>query len=457
MLAPVQTTTKPNSPAAQTAVINPRPYIVENGEIVLRFHKNQWRAWDSRKRIVAILAGTQGGKTSFGPAWFFREIQQRGPGDYLVAAPTYPLLGLKTIPEYIRYFQTVTGVARYVGSPTKKLIVSPAGQHMLFGKEYGDETAVYFGHAQDPDSLESMTAKAAHADECGQKKFKLGSYEAIMRRLSINEGRLLITTTPYYLGWLKTKIHDPGLHGSDPTIDLIRFRSIENPAFPRAEWERAQQDLPAWKFDMFYRAIFTRPPGLIYDNFNDERHTCPRFDIPPEWPRYMGQDYGGVNTAAIYIAAKPGTKKLYVYREYHAGGRTVQQHADKMLLGEPRRPRAVGGAKSEQQWRDEFKAAGLPVEEPPISDVEVGIDRVYGCFARDELIIFDDLAGLLDELSSYSRELTEEGEPTEKIEDKNEYHLLDALRYIISHLRKSRPGAAVIASGKTKGWQPKLG
>lgn len=450
MLAPAQTQTQPNS----ITQINTRPYTVENGEIVLQFHRNQWRGWDSLKRIVAIIAGTQAGKTSFGAPWFFREIQRRGPGDYLVAAPTYPLLGLKTIPEYVRYFQTITQVARYVGSPTKKLIVTPQGQRMLFGKEYNDETAVFFGHAQDPDSLESMTAKAAHADECGQKKFKLGSYEAIMRRLSINEGRLLITTTPYYLGWLKQKIHDPGLRG-DPHIDLIRFRSIDNPAFPRSEWERAQQDLPAWKFDMFYRAIFTRPPGLIYDNFSEKHHTCPRFDIPPEWPRYIGHDYGGVNTAAIYIAAKPGTRQLYVYREYLEGGRTAQQHADAMLTGEPRRPRAAGGAKSEQQWRDEFSAAGLPVETPPISEVEVGIDRVYGCFARDELIIFDDLAGLLDELASYSRELDETGEPTEKIEDKNSYHRLDALRYIISLLRPARKKVGTFASGKSKGWQPK--
>lgn len=436
-------------PTELSSSASAHPYAVENGEIVLRFHRNQWRAWDSPRRIVAVIAGTQSGKTVFGPPWFFREMQRRGPGDYLVAAPTYPLLGLKTIPEYVRYFQTITQVARYVGSPTRKLIVTPQGQQMLFGKEYNDETAVFFGHAQDPDSLESMTAKATHADECGQKKFKLGSYEAIMRRLSINEGRLLITTTPYYLGWLKQKIHDPGLHG-DPNIDLIRFRSIDNPAFPRAEWERARAELPQWKFDMFYRAIFTRPAGLIYDNFDEDRHTCPRFDIPPEWPRFMGQDYGGVNTAAMYIAAKPGTRKLYVYREYLAGGRTAQLHVAKMLAGEPRRPRAAGGAKSEQQWRDEFKAAGLSVEEPPVSEVEVGIDRVYGCFARDELVIFDDLVGLRDELASYSRELDDLGEPTEKIEDKNSYHRLDALRYIISLLRDRPTGIGVLAQGKAK-------
>lgn len=430
MLAPVQTTTKPNR-----ATVNPRPYAVESGEIVLRFHRNQWRAWDSRKRIVAILAGTQGGKTSFGPAWFFREIQERGPGDYLVAAPTYPLLGLKTIPEYIRYFQTVTGVARYVGSPTKKLIVSPAGQRMLFGKEYNDETAVYFGHAQDPDSLESMTAKAAHADECGQKKFKVGSYEAIMRRLSINEGRLLATTTPYYLGWLKQRLHDPALAG-DPNIDLIRFRSIDNPAFPRSEWERARAELPAWKFDMFYRAVFTRPAGLIYDNFDEERHVVDEFDIPAHWPRFMGQDYGGVNTAAVYIAMNPDNGLLYLYREYWEGGRTAGQHVEAMLRGEPGLPTAYGGAASEEQWRREFRTAGLPVLKPLVGEVEVGIDRVYGLFAQDRLRILRRCYHTRDQLAAYSRELDEAGEPTEKIEDKESYHLLDALRYIGAYLNR---------------------
>ena len=42
------------------------------------------------------------------------------------------------------------------------------------------ETNVYFGHAQDPDSLESATAKAAWLDEAGQGKFKLDSWRAVL-------------------------------------------------------------------------------------------------------------------------------------------------------------------------------------------------------------------------------------------------------------------------------------
>ena len=55
---------------------------------------------------------------------------------------------------------------------------------------------------------------------------------------------------------------------------------------------------------------------------------------------------------------------------------------------------AYGGAKSlKGQWRDEFSAAGLYIGEPAVSDVEVGINRVYGTIKRTELRIFDDLYG----------------------------------------------------------------
>lgn len=427
--------------------------VTTDGAMELHFHANQWRAWDSEKRFILVLAGTQGGKTSFGPHWLYREICWRGAGDYMVVTPTYPLLEKKALPEFRRVFEHTLGLGTYVGGSLKTFTFSEEGDLRTFGKRQEKRTTVMFGHAQDPDSLESSTAKAAWLDEAGQKKFRLGSWEAILRRLSIHMGRVLITTTPYNLGWLKQKLWDEwkAAQQQHVDIDVINFRSIDNPAFPRAEYDRARRDLPRWKFDMFYNAKFTRPAGLIYDNFNEVDHIIPRFAIPDDWPRYLGLDFGGVNTAGMFYAKEPGTNRLFAYREYKAGGRTAKEHVAELLKGEPYRPAAVGGAKSEQQWRNEFAQAGLAVQEPPISDVEVGIDRVYGCHARNEIIVFDDLAQYLDEKMSYSRELDEMGEPTEKIEDKNEYHLMDAERYAISLLRNAGVTGG-LAMATTKGW-----
>ncbi len=194
--------------------------------------------------------------------------------------------------------------------------------------------------------------------------------------------------------------------------------------------------MPAWKFNLFYRALFTRPAGLIYDAFDEASHLVEPFQIPDHWQRYVGLDFGGVNTAGVFFARSPATGKLYAYREYKAGGRTAADHAIQLLRGEASTPIAVGGSKSEGQWRKEFAAGGLPVKPPAVKSVEVGIDRVYGCHKRDEILVFDDLEGYLEEKNTYSRKMDENDDPLEEIEDKHSFHYMDAERYIIGWLQR---------------------
>lgn len=430
-----------------------RDLAVVDGDVLrFNFHPGQYRAWRSRKRFVVVLAGTQGGKTSWGPIWLHREIQERGAGDYLVVAPTFPLLEIKLLPEFRRLFERQIGLGVYHASSPRRFVVSPEGEWLLWGAPQDRPTTVWFGYADDPESLESATAKAAWLDEAGQRRFKRGSWEAIQRRLSLNQGRALVTTTPYDLGWLKQALWDPWQReraaGRDhPLIDVVRFDSTENPAFPREEFERARAELPAWKFDLFYRAIFTRPAGLIYDAFLDG-HVVPRFAPPAHWPRYLGLDFGGVNTAGVFYAGELDEKgaetgRLFAYREYLAGGRSAREHAAALLAGEPRVPTCVGGARSEGQWRREFRDGGLPVREPDQPDVEVGIDRVYGAHRRGEILVFDDLHRYLEQKRTYSRVVGPDGGPTEKIEDKETFHLMDAERYVVGWHKRGKRGARV--------------
>jgi hypothetical protein len=435
----------------------PEPHdLIEfkDGGMSVRFHPGQQRAWDETKRIVAIIAGAQSGKTSFGPAWLLREMQRKGPGDYMVVTPTSILADRKVLPSFQRLFEKKLKLGTYVNHK-KKFIFSPAGARNLFGRDPDEETVVFFGHAGNPESLESATAKAAWLDEAGQRGFRLASWEAIQRRVAYHQGRILISTTPYDLGWLKQKVHDPWVEAGKehPYIQVIRFDSTENPGFSAEEFERARNTLPPWKFDLFFRGQFCRPAGLIYDSFDAVTMKIRPCAIPDRWHRYMGLDFGGINTAAVFLAEDPDTKKLYVYREYHPRKTlTAKDHVAALLKGEPKDdlgrykiPHAVGGSGSEDQWREEFRAAGLPVAEPQVMEtagtgqgsiVEVGINRVYAAFKNKQVYVFNTCEGLLDELESYSRELDESGEATEKIEDKSNFHHLDALRYVLPNLRK---------------------
>lgn len=417
--------------AATTRAMHEMYERMPNGKIRMYLHQGQVRAWHCDARFVAVVAGSQGGKTIIGPPWLYREIQRRGPGDYLVVSPTYKLLGLKALPEFLRYFKGMLQLGDYVSSPIQRFTFSKDGERRTFGSVQSQETTIHFGHAQNPDSLESMTAKAAWCDEAGQKAFRLGSWEAIQRRLSIHEGRAFLTTTPYDLGWLKKEIYDRWVKG-DKDYAVINFASNHNPSFPISEYERAKRTLPKWKFDLFYRGIFTKPAGLIYDCFDENLHTCVPFSIPHDWPRYRGLDFGGINTVAVYFAEDPLSGMWYGYREYHAGNRTAREHVECMAMGEPGTPyRTVGGSKSEQVWRDEYAAAGLPVEEPDQSSVEVGITRVYGGIKSSRVKFFTTMKRTIDQINSYSRELDDSGEPTLEIEDKASFHEADGCRYIL--------------------------
>lgn len=397
-----------------------------------QFHEGQRRAYWSTARLTLVLAGTQAGKTIVGPPWLLRQIKERGPGDYMVAAPNFTLMEKKALPEFLRLFQDTMHLGEYK-TQLRKFLFSHEAARRLWGHDTMVPTQIYFGYGENPDSLESATLKSIWIDEGGQKAFKRESWDAILRRLSIEEGPVLLTTTPYTLGWLSELVQKAKEMG----ILVINFPSIDNPRFPRTEWNRAKRDLPAWKFTMFYRGIFERPAGLIYDRWSESENVIPAFAIPESWPRFLGLDFGGVNTAAIFVAEErtaEGSKtgRYFAYREYHAGGRTAAQHAAALLQGEPRIPTAYGGSKSEGQWRQEFSEVGLPMQEPPFADVEVGINRVYGLVAERNLLVMDSLRGLRDQFISYSRVLDERGEPTEAIEDKDTYHYLDAGRYVVA-------------------------
>lgn len=426
-----------------------REYTSDGG-LKLNFHEGQLEAWHSTSRFIAIISGTQGGKTSFIPHWLLREIVTRGSGDYLYITPTFTLLEKKALPEFLEVFESRGNLGSFKAG-AMKFVFSEAGMRYVHGEGNYDPlrpTTVFFGHAQNPESLESATAKAAVLDEAGQKGFKLDSWFAIQRRLSLHQGRALIATTPYNRGWLYTNFYKLWLNG-DPDYHVISFASTMNPTFPPEELERARRSMPRWKFEMFYLGQFSKPAGLIFDTFDEKRNVCKPFPIPPNYPRVMGFDFGDINTAGVFIAIPPfyhrlknddKDKKFFIYREYYPHkAMMIKSHARDILRPESMKAKyiAFGGAASESAWRREFRYHGLKIKKPVISSVELGIDRIYEAVQLGQLQIFDTCKLTIEQFNTYSREVNEStGDPIEgTIEDKETFHLLDSTRYATSYLK----------------------
>jgi hypothetical protein len=422
--------------------IKPLCEVDSTGKVTLNFHPGQIKAWKSKKRFVFVLSGTQSGKTTFGPWFLWREIKECGGGDYLAVSPTYDLFKLKLLPEMLEVFVNILKIGRYYPSERIMEIADPRtgkfSAKLSSDKMYARiilrsaEAGSKHGGAG-VGGLESASAKAAWLDEAGMDTFSLEAWEAVLRRLSLSEGRILGTTTLYNYGWLKSEVFDRWKKG-DENIDVIQFESIMNPAFPRSEYNRAFETLQTWKFDMLYRGIYSKPAGMVYPDFDTAIHVVAPFDIPSDWKRYVGIDPGAIHTALLWLAEDKEHERYYIYRESLEGNLTTSEHVARAKAQGEHVARWIGGSKSEKQFRLDWKDAGIDVEEPFITNVESGLDKVTALLKDKRLLVFSTCRGLLDEFGRYSRKLDAKGEPTEQIENKSEFHHLDALRYIISNL-----------------------
>jgi hypothetical protein len=450
LIRQVKTTASTDADIPECHLIGP------TGELA-PFHLGQQLAWDSERRIVAMVAGTQGGKTGYAPWWLHREIERCGSGDYLAVTANYDLFKLKLLPAIREVFETVLGVGRYWASD--RIIELKESREVDFKANRADDPMwgrIILRSADASGGLESATAKAAILDEAGQDRFTLLAWRAIKRRLALSRGRILITTTLYNLGWIVQEVIEPAERDGVKSIQsigngeleytdsekadtaLIQFDSIINPTYPEDEYEEARATLPDDEFELFYRGRVAQLRTLIYNAFDRRMHVRPRFPIPDQWKRYMGLDFGGVNTAAVFYAEEPGNGQLYCYREYLEGNKTAKEHAAALLEGEPGIPFCVGGSKSEGQWRLEFAMGGLSVVPPSVNDVDVGIGRVYAQHKQSGIIYFDDLSGVVDEKGRYRRKRDKNGNVINEIENKNSFHRLDAERYIIGYIRPTK-------------------
>jgi hypothetical protein len=335
------------------------------------------------------------------------------------------------LPEMRTVFENLLGVGKWWAS--NRVIELRHPKRGFLAKRADDPMwgRIILRSASASGGLESATARAAWLDECGQDNFTLDDWDAVQARLSLHEGRCLGTTTPYNLGWLKSEIYDRWQDG-DPDIDVINFASAINPAFPNREQERRRGVMQDWRFVMRYLGQFTKPAGLIYSAFEPSMIVEP-FPIPDEWERLIGVDFGGANTAALYLAQNPDTRQWIVYDEMLTGDKTSKEYAQEALGRLPADSSftAYGGSKSEGQQRRDWADGGLALGEPPISDVESGIDRTTEWLKTDKLVVLRSCPGLIDEFGTYRRKLDSLGEPTDKIDNKRTFHRLDALRYAV--------------------------
>lgn len=429
-------------------------------------HPGQRQAWISEYRFIAIFAGWQSGKTVIGAWWLLREMQRRGPGDYAVIVPNYPILQNKALPELEDAFRGVAVLKK----ADNCFEVSSAGAAKL-GWESGSRGRILLRHAERADAIEAFTAKGMWIDEPGQIADEV--WKSIKPRGMVYKARILMTSRPYRFNWYVHEIWRRVMDkfhrrkpDADPLIEVVNFASTMNPAFDKSEYNREKELMPDWEHSMKYDGIPERPAGVVYDCYDPERNDFDPLDhplfvdgkVPAAWPLWVGVDFGLVNTAAVLIAEElkrdylgywledQPTGNYYVVGAYSGNSATALDHikgirklADSIVDGgTAQRPKAVGGSHQESGWRESWALSGLAVAEPSVNLVGPQISCTYAAIKTGKLKFSKWLTKLLADIETFSYEtdpLT--GEKTEELEDEHKYHRLAALRYISTRLFKA--------------------
>lgn len=379
---------------------------------------------DSTARFIGCVSGIRGGKTTIGALWLLDQIQtdyQAGHyGDYLICAPTNKILDQSTLPKFKEFFPKDWGEWKEQKSYFE----------LAWNRPGSDEPCRIFVRSLDePDAIEGMECLSAWIDECGKVKHQ--GWINVQGRLSVTKGRAILTTTPYAVNWFWKEIWQRW-KGGDKDYEVINWCSIDNPVFPKEEYERAQRTLPKAIFDRRYRGLFTRLEGLVYPEFDEESHVVDSFDIPDSWLKFGGLDFGKSNpNAVLCIAQDPETKVFYVYREFYQAETLLKTLS--IFLHNQDLAYVLADTQAAQNILELNKFYGNRNVKPADKNKDTGIARIRGLLSEGRLKFFRGRTDkTLEEIQEYHYATPDaDGFNKDQTVDKNN-HAMDALRYAFS-------------------------
>lgn len=396
---------------------------MQRPEIQIELHQKQFDAFHSDKRFIACIAGVQGGKTFLGALKTAHSIEQYPNDDQAIIAPTYKILQQSTLPKF---FEIAPYLRKY-WKQQQSLIEIPRGKDASGNLKFQN---IYIRSTDNPLALEGMTLKFAWMDEAGQ--MKPDAWLFMQARVAIKRGQIFITTTPYNMGWLYLEFYKPCRERKPGYEDfqVYTWASIDNPFFPKDEFERVKKTLDPKTFARRYLGEFTKMEGLVYE-LQDFQIIEPR---PIEGVYTVaGVDFGWNNPAAIGVIREDRDSRFYLVDEYYQKEKTTAEIIEKAKqLREKWGINKFYCDSAEPDRIEEFNRQGLYAE-TAIKDITPGISRVAQLIRENRFFVFSTCINALQEFETYHYP-EKDGDKDNKKDDaptKKDDHLMDAIRYAL--------------------------
>ena len=265
-------------------------------------------------------------------------------------------------------------------------------------------------------------------DEIASMRNWLVNWQEVIRpTLTDTQGEALFISTPKGFNHFYDLFN---LQDKDVDYKSFHLTSHENPHLPIEELNKAKQELTEDRFAQEYLADFRKTEGLVYKEFDRERHIYDG-EVTAKLAEYIaGIDFGYTNPCAVMHIKKDYDNNYWVTEEWYRTGRTEAQIAEYVqtcmfngVYPDPENPSAI------QVLSDR----GIEVREvvKGKDSISTGINKVRNLFKRNKLRIHRSCVNLISELETYSYpdKKADQNPPENPIKEHD--HALDALRYAI--------------------------
>lgn len=250
--------------------------------------------------------------------------------------------------------------------------------------------------------------------------------EVLRPTLTDTRGEVLFISTPKGFNHFYDLYN---LQDTDKDYKSWHFPSSANPHLPADELAKAQSELPAERFAQEYLADFKKTAGLVYQEFQREKHL---FTEIPEGTRVVekicGVDFGFTNPCAIPEIWVDSADTWWVVGEYYQTGKTDAQVAEYIaakqfnaVYPDPEAPSAIA----------ELRKRGANVREviKGKDSIKNGIDAVRERLRALKLRIHVSCVNGILELETYSYPDKKDMHNENEVPIDEDNHWLDAVRY----------------------------
>ncbi len=279
----------------------------------VKLHHGQLRALRSlmvlRKLLILLIAGIRGGKTQVGALMsILYALEHPCAGDeyHFACSPTYPM---STVPEdkllTILHDKSVFPVCPLIDHMKRDRV-------FLLATRGNRISRVKLFSMHEPGRMRGFKALSAWGDEAAM--WSEEAFKILLGRLADVNGPLWLTTTPDGMNWLYDLAQKLA---TDPTADVIHFKSTENPFINEAGFQRLADQYDEDTYAQEVEAKFLKPKGLIYRAFDRRVHVRP-WKLDKRLPIYVGQDFNVSPMASVFFqpfVTDRGAEGLHAFAE----------------------------------------------------------------------------------------------------------------------------------------------